>query len=161
MVDRALFSSRSEEWETPQDLFDRLNHIFAFALDACATPKNAKCRHYFTKADDALSRDWHVYGRIWLNPPYGRAIGSWLSKACSEARKGAVIVALVPARTDARWWHTYVREKSNVFFLKGRLKYRHASDCKRHSAPFPSALLVFSPDLDAVCNAERGKPGQR
>lgn len=66
MVDKALFSSASEEWETPQDLFDRLDKIYHFTLDVCATPENAKCEKYFTKEDDGLKQSWCV--NVWMNP---------------------------------------------------------------------------------------------
>jgi phage N-6-adenine-methyltransferase len=62
-----------------RELFDRLNAQYAFTLDACATPENAKCDRYFTPADDGLAQTWT--GRVWMNPPYGREIASWMQKA--------------------------------------------------------------------------------
>lgn len=53
-----VFSSTTDEWETPQDLFDKLNSIFCFTLDACADEKNHKCEKYFTKEQDGLSQSW-------------------------------------------------------------------------------------------------------
>ncbi len=152
MIEPALYTSRTEEWETPPDLFAKLDAIYDFRLDACASPGNAKCAHYFTKADDALSRDWSPFGRVWLNPPYGRAIVGWMRKAYTEARKGALVVCLLPARTDTRWWHAWVAGKSDTVFLRGRLKYLNAQHQKQHSAPFPSVLVIYQPDLDLVCN---------
>lgn len=61
------FSSKSDEWSTPQDLFDDLDAIFHFDLDACASRENAKCRRFFTRDDDALAQEWH--GVVWMNPP--------------------------------------------------------------------------------------------
>jgi site-specific DNA-methyltransferase (adenine-specific) len=62
MLGSALFSSRSQEWTTPKELFDPLNEIFKFTLDACATRENAKCKRYFTKAEDGLKQKW--IGRV-------------------------------------------------------------------------------------------------
>jgi hypothetical protein len=91
----------------------------------------------FTKHDDGLKQDW--LGTCWMNPPYGREIGLWVKKAFDESKKhGSIIVCLVPARTDTKWWHDYAM-KADVKFIKGRLKFGGA----KHGAPFPSALLVF------------------
>lgn len=73
-----------------------------------------------------------------MNPPYGRTIGAWMRKAYEESLKGAVVVCLVPARTDTAWWHDYAA-KGKVRFLRGRLKFEGA----KANAPFPSALVVF------------------
>ena len=81
-----LFSSRSEEWETPRDFFAALDSEFHFNLDVCATKQNRKCLRYFTKEDDGLKRPWD--GNVWCNPPYGRDIGRWLRKAEQEIRGG-------------------------------------------------------------------------
>ena len=57
-MNKGMLTSLSENWETPQELFDHLNRIFCFNLDACADEKNHKCDHYFTKAEDGLSKNW-------------------------------------------------------------------------------------------------------
>lgn len=54
----AMFTSKTDEWETPQDLFDRLDATYHFTLDPCSTDENAKCRMHFTKDDNGLSKDW-------------------------------------------------------------------------------------------------------
>lgn len=73
-----------------------------------------------------------------MNPPYGREIGAWMRKAYDESRRGAVVVCLVPARTDTTWWHEFA-VKGRVTFVRGRLKFNgHKS-----GAPFPSAVVVF------------------
>lgn len=141
-----LFSSRSEEWYTPQYLFDQLNAEFGpFDLDPCATPENAKCPAYFTKEQDGLAQAWG--GRVFMNPPYGKLIVPWMRKAFLSAQGGALVVCLVPARTDTRWWHSYVEGKTEVRFIKGRLKYGGA----KYNAPFPSAIIIMRPGLPKSC----------
>jgi site-specific DNA-methyltransferase (adenine-specific) len=131
------FSSASDEWETPQILFDELDRCFGgFTIDPCATPQNAKCSVFFTRAEDGLSKPWT--GKVFMNPPYGREIGKWVKKAWEESLKGALVVCLLPARVDTRWWHEYAR-KGHVYFLQGRLKFGSS----RNSAPFPSVLVTF------------------
>jgi len=132
------FSSKTDMWATPQDTFDALAAEFGpFDLDVCATPENAKCPRYYTREDDGLAQPWT--GRCWMNPPYGRTIGQWMKKAYEESQRGALVVCLVPARTDTAWWHDYAM-KGQIRFLRGRLKFGGAAN----SAPFPSAVVVFA-----------------
>ena len=128
----ALYSSRSEVWETPQPFFDKLNDEFHFDLDVCALPENAKCSRYFTPSEDGLKQPWT--GNVWCNPPYGRDIVKWIRKAADEIQKDAnVIVLLVHARTDTRWFHDYLYEKPNVElrFVRGRLKFSGGGGIQR------------------------------
>jgi phage N-6-adenine-methyltransferase len=133
------FSSRTDEWETPQALFDALHAEFNFTLDPCATAENAKCDKFYTRAEDGLSQSWGGY--VFMNPPYGRAIGNWMKKALESALAGATVVCLVPARTDTAWWHDFATQ-GEIRFLRGRLKF---GGCQ-NSAPFPSAVVIFRPD---------------
>lgn len=71
--------AKTDEWETPQDIFDKLDEEFHFTLDVCATKENAKCGKYFTKEDNGLSQDWEDE-TVWCNPPYGRSIKYWVWK---------------------------------------------------------------------------------
>lgn len=144
-----IFSSNSVEWGTPRPLFDALDAAYAFALDAAASADNALCETYFTREDDGLAQDWHPYRRVWLNPPFGRGIEKWMRKAYEESRRGCIVVCLVPARVDTRWWHDWVEGKARITFIKGRLKYIDHSDIARPAgtSPFPSALLTYTPDL--------------
>ena len=130
------FSSKTDLWETPQDLFDSLNNEFHFDVDVCALPENAKCPIYFTPEQDGLKQEWE--GSCWMNPPYGRKIGEWMRKAHESEGFGTQVVCLVPARTDTTWWHNYAM-KGEVRFIKGRLKF---GGCK-NNAPFPSAIVIF------------------
>ena len=134
----AMFSSKTDLWETPQDFFNSLNEEFHFNLDVCALPENAKCAAYYTPDMDGLSNPW--YGNCWCNPPYGRNIGSWVEKAAKSAEEGALVVMLLPARTDTRWFHKYIYGKAaEVRFIRGRLKFSGNAN----SAPFPSMIVVF------------------
>ena len=64
MKDNVHFSSKNNEWSTPQDFFDELNKEFKFDLDPCATPENAKCINYFTKDIDGLKQSWGGVQRV-------------------------------------------------------------------------------------------------
>lgn len=132
-----LFSSKSVIWETPQDLFDKLNEEFHFDLDVCALPENAKCEKYYTPEDDGLSQPWN--GVCWCNPPYGKTIGKWVQKAYETFAEEGTVVMLLPARTDTKWFHEYIYNKAEIRFIKGRLKFGNS----KNAAPFPSMIVVF------------------
>jgi phage N-6-adenine-methyltransferase len=133
------FSSRTDLWATPQSFFDALDAEFGFVLDVCALPENAKCPRFYSPLENGLQQQWQ--GVCWMNPPYGREIGRWVEKAFKSAQDGALVVCLVPARTDTNWWHTWVMRASEVRFIRGRLKFGSS----KNSAPFPSAVVVFRP----------------
>ena len=134
MINKGLFTSATDLWETPQAFFDALDAEFGFDLDVCALPENAKCRRYYTPEDDGLSQEWT--GVCWCNPPYGREIGKWVRKA---AQSDATVVMLLPARTDTRWFHDYIYGHAEIRFIPGRLKFGGA----KNSAPFPSMVCIF------------------
>ena len=133
-----MFSSKTDLWGTPQDLFDKLDAEFHFDLDVCAMPENAKCERYYTPEQDGLAQEWT--GTCWCNPPYGRQIGKWVKKAYEC---GTTVVMLVPARTDTKWFHDYIYGKAEVRFLQGRLHFVSAGGAAMDRAPFPSMVVVF------------------
>ena len=133
------YSSKTNEWSTPQDFFDELDKEFNFTLDPCATSENAKCNKYFTVEDDGLKQDWSN-DVVFMNPPYGREIKYWVQKAYEESLKGATVVCLIPARTDTTYWHNYIFGKADdIRFIKGRLKFGGS----KNPAPFPSAIIIY------------------
>ena len=133
------YSSKTNEWSTPQAFFDELNKEFNFTLDPCATRENAKCTKYFTVEDDGLKQDWSN-DVVFMNPPYGREIKYWVQKAFEESLKGATVVCLIPARTDTTYWHNYIFGKADdIRFIKGRLKFGGS----KNPAPFPSAIIIY------------------
>ena len=135
-----MFSSKTDLWETPQDLFDKYDAIDHFETDACALPENAKCKRFFTPEMDGLKQEWT--GVCWCNPPYGRQIGKWVEKA---AKSFATVVMLLPARTDTKWFHEWCLPYGKIEFLRGRLKFGGCDN----SAPFPSMIVIFEVDKEA------------
>lgn len=134
-----MFSSKNMDWETPDELFNKLNDVFMFTLDVCATKENTKVRKFFSKEEDGLSQSWE--GEVcWMNPPYGREIGKWLRKAYEESRKRVTVVCLIPARTDTSYWHDYCLRAYEICFIRGRIRFKNGL----HAAPFPSAIVIFT-----------------
>lgn len=143
------FSSKSDEWETPQKLYDKLNEEFHFTLDPASTVDNTKCDKFFTMEEDGLKQSWKDE-IVFMNPPYGRKISLWMEKAYEES-KHATVVCLIPARTDTGYFHDYCMKASEIRLIKGRLKFINRvlspmgeNDSKVSSAPFPSAIVVFN-----------------
>jgi phage N-6-adenine-methyltransferase len=141
----AATSSAYHGWCTPKEILQTLYQVFGrFDLDPCSPTSNprkapVRARVHYTVDDDGLSLPWH--GSVFLNPPYGRTLSAWTAKARDEFAAGnaTLIVAVLPARTDTRWWHDDIATVATVLFLRGRLAF----DDSGQSAPFPSALVVW------------------
>jgi phage N-6-adenine-methyltransferase len=136
MLNDGMFTSKTDQWSTPVDFFDKMNSQYHFETDVCADIKNSKCNHFFDELQDGLTQEWR--GVCWMNPPYGKEIGKWVKKAYESSLSGATVVCLLPARTDTRWFHDYC-VLGKIEFIRGRLKFGDS----KHNAPFPSMIVVF------------------
>ena len=134
--DSNRFDSKKQEWETPESIFNPLNKEFKFTLDVCADNKNNKVDNYFDKEQNALNKDWSK-DVCWMNPPY-KKVGIWLKKAYEESLKGAIVVCLIPSRTNTNWWHDYCM-KGEIRFIRGRPKFK---GCK-YGLPQPLSIIIF------------------
>ena len=128
MINKALFSSASDNWSTPKDVYVTLNDEFNFDFDPCPLEQWPYI--------DGLKVEWGE--RNFVNPPYSK-IKYWCKKAYEEWQKGKTVVMLIPSRTDTKYWHDYIMKATEIRFIKGRLKFGKA----KNSAPFPSAIIVF------------------
>jgi len=124
-------------------LFAELDAEFGFTLDPCCSHETALCEKHFTPEEDGLAQDWSG-DVVFMNPPYGREIGKWVRKAWEDSQRGATVVCLIPARTDTSYWHDYVM-RGEIRFLRGRLRFGGHTN----SAPFPSAVVIFRPPMEA------------
>lgn len=129
---------------TPRSLFAQLNAEFGFTLDVAAAEDNALCQRYFTEADNGLAQPW-APERCWMNPPYSH-IEPWTQKAVHEAAAGALVVALLPVRTDLAWFHRDVLlAQAEIRFIRGRLRFGRPFGAQRWStAPHPSMLVIWT-----------------
>lgn len=148
-----MFSTGKDDWATPPEIFDPLHAEFHFYRDAAATYQNRKVPYFYGPdhavpwCRDGLECSWSG-GSIWVNPPYSRGLqGKFIAKAALEAKAGATVVMLLPARTDTKAFHDYIwnryehgpRSGIEVRFLKGRVRFVGAPA----SAPFPSMIVIF------------------
>lgn len=80
---------------------------------------------------------------VFCNPPYGKTIAEWVRKCSMEAsRKGTLVVMLLPARTDTRWFQQYILNRAEIRFVKGRLRFE-TNGIPGGPAPFPSMIVVM------------------
>jgi len=145
MNTQVLFSSNDQTWETPLEVFSKLNNEFNFTLDVCCTMYTTKCKKFFTPEQNGLIQDWSN-NVCWMNPPYGTEIPIWIEKAYNESLKGAIVVCLIPARTDTKYWHNFCMKSAEIRFIKGRLKFGNS----KNSAPFPSAIVIFNNKINEL-----------
>lgn len=145
MINESLFSSETPEHYTPRSIVDHVIRVLgAIDLDPCSNSRecpNVPASSHFTPTENGLSRPW--FGRVYMNPPYGREIGDWVRKLVSEFRAGNVsaAVALVPARTDTYWFGEIYGFP--VCFVRGRLRFLDRERNPQGSAPFPSAIVYL------------------
>lgn len=151
-----LFSAKTDEWPTDQAVFDDWNRRAGpFTLDAAADSSNAKCVRYYDLEKNALAQPWAEdagAGAVWCNPPYSD-IDPFVAKALAESARGAVVVILLPARTDRPWFHAILaaQPRCEIWFCRGRLRFGDAI----HDAPFPSFVVVMRPPPDVEVTDER------
>jgi phage N-6-adenine-methyltransferase len=137
---KTMFSNQTDEWETPLQFFNLLETKFGkFTLDPCATATNAKCAIFFDQSQDGLTKDWSG-NNVFVNPPYSDN-KNWIRKCFEEGNKlDTQVVLLCPARTDTAYFHDFIMKASEIYFVRGRLKFGSG----KNSAPFPSMVVVFN-----------------
>lgn len=142
----------SDKWSTPPYIIEQVQIEFgSIGLDPAASPDNAVSKRYFTEEKDGLKCQW-LANLVYVNPPYGRILNAWVSKALEEYDSGRSkrIVMLLPSRTCTRWFHAlYERPDVEIRFIKGRLKYGDGSS----PAPFPSILVIIGKNPDNLSTA--------
>ena len=140
-----------DDWQTPKELFDKLNDEFGFDLDVAATSENKLCN---TRCIDGLIADWSglqsyftYYPICWMNPPYSKPnLDLFSKKAFEESQKGCTVVGLLPLRS-ASWFHKYVMKSHEIRFLTRRVKFIDPETGKqtKGSPNFDSIIVVWKP----------------
>jgi phage N-6-adenine-methyltransferase len=138
------YNGGGREWATPPDVFQPLHDEFSFTLDACATAANAKLPRFYSEAQNGLEQPWDGE-RVFMNPPYGREIYAWTKKARQEARyHQALVVGLLPASCDLKWWHEDVVGHAEVRYIRGRVRFL-TDGPYRASGFFASVVVIWRP----------------
>lgn len=148
------FTSETPEWYTPPAIIETVEEFFdVIDLDPCSNSKtapNVPARRHWTIEDNGLRAPWA--GRVYVNPPYGREIGAWVSRACDAYASRAIEAAilLVPARTDTEWFRRL--RDFPICFIGGRVRFI-GPDGAGDAAPFPSALAYVGDEVERYARA--------
>ena len=140
------FSSKSSDWCTPQKIIDRTIGLFGkIDLDPCSDnpfQPNVPALNHFSKDDDSLNKEW--FGKVYMNPPYGRGLTNWTNKLKQEYETTRVeqAIALIPSRTDTEWFEEL--ESYPRCFIRGRLRFSN----QENSAPFPSMIIYMGNNFE-------------
>ena len=135
-----------QEWYTPQYLLQRVYKVFPVSLDPCSNDKQTvNAEIHYTKEVDGLSMPW--CGCVFMNPPYGREIGKWVTKFLEEWNNGNVqnAILLVPVKTDTNWWYKLSEYLSCWCAIYGRVKFVSPLTGKQTTTgTFASAMILFT-----------------
>lgn len=124
-------------WLTPPHV---LNALGSFDLDPCAAIDQPwkTARHHYTQDDDGLLQEW--FGRVWLNPPYGKGAPPFMEKMALHGRG----IALVFTRTETKMFQNLIYPyASGFFFLAGRLKFHRPNGSLASTSQSPSMLISY------------------
>lgn len=137
---------KSDEWLTPPEILRALGD---FDLDPCAPVFRPwpTAKHHYTIEDNGLIREW--FGRVWMNPPYGKVLGQWLQKISNHANG----IALTFARTETGAFQRFVFPKADsLLFIDGRLNfYTVAGTRSQMNGGAPSVLIAYGEqNVDAL-----------
>jgi hypothetical protein len=126
---------RKQNWTTPRSIFEPLHEEFDFTLDGASEPGNGLLAKAST-AHALLAWDGE---RVFCNPPWSN-----IAPFVELAATADLAVLLVPARTNARWFHRALELGASVRFFLGRPSFESGPDDQRgHSSPIDCVLLVF------------------
>jgi len=125
--------SKSDKWQTPPEIYNRLHEEFKFNYDPC--PINWK------EGDtDGLMSEWGT--STFCNPPYS-ATAKWIKKAHDESQKGKLVVMLINAVTDTIAFHQYIYNKAEIRFLKGRIKFINPANPDKRAPNVKASMVVI------------------
>lgn len=135
-------SNVSVDWYTPPWVFERMG--LEFDLDPCQPEGGIPwipCKARYAELDDGLVSPW--FGRVWLNPPYGKHTKEWLAKMHAH-RNG---MCLVFSRTDCAWFHDYIAKADAILFLQGRVRFVDGLGVTGGAGPGSGSMLAaWGPD---------------
>jgi hypothetical protein len=143
--------SEHVDWLTPAWIFDALDVQFDVDPAASASPHSTVpmsyqgVRHIGSGGAD---NPWPVEALVWLNPPYGKECEAFMQRMLQHHQDGGAGLALLPARTDTRWWHDGPGKMHAAWFLflKGRVHFVRGDTGEPGPSPaFPSVLVAWGP----------------
>jgi hypothetical protein len=157
-----IATAKSTDWCTPAWLVDLVHDVLEHVdLDPCSNAQSVVGAHYNyfapgeappSQGEDGLAHYW--FGRVYVNPPYGRDLPAWVRHAVQEYACGhaEAILMLIPANVDTRVWQDLIFPRAaRIAFLAGRVRFVGAAA----SAPMPVALVLFTPSQELCDRFDR------
>lgn len=141
--------SQTEEWETDDILFNKLNMVFDFKVDLACSEQNKKCKIGITKEQNSLTVDWNKfkYKNLWLNPPYGKQLKLFVEKVDRTSYNNNCLCMLIPASTETKSFQDVIFENAKlIIFIKGRLQF--LLNGKKSGSSTKGSALVFFGELN-------------
>ena len=130
--------SGENTWFTPEWLVKGLGQ---FDLDPCTQvyrPFDTAKIHFCESELNGLKEGW--FGRVWLNPPYGKELGKWLEKF-SNHREG---IALIFARMGNEFIQNCIKKGANFFFFRKRVRFISKGLVSKYNPGADSCLMFFN-----------------
>lgn len=151
-INKALFTSNKDDWFTPKNVLDLVEMVDDIHLDPCYNYDSIVDAN-ITYCSAGLDVPWrsHGLGLVFCNPPYSQ-ISEWANKIDLEARSGTELIALIPARTDTRWFRCFYDSTYVLAFWHGRIRFIGGE----HGAPFPSVLIYAGNRRKRFCDVFGG-----
>ena len=125
------------DWLTPPDLVKKLGE---FDLDPCSpiNPPFVHAKNNFTVKENGLNKIW--FGRVYMNPPYGKGMEMWIEKLKNHGNG----IALIFARTETRLFFQHIwNDADAVLFVKGRIKFYHVTGIQGGTPGAPSVFIAY------------------
>jgi len=130
---------KTDCWLTPLEMIRKLPK---FDLDPCGQKNHNTANKIYSEKENGLTLPWN--GFVFLNPPYSQ-VGLWLEKMREEIKTNDIrCITLLFARTDTKWFQKFSPLCTNIFFLKGRIKFLTPAFETLHTATAPSIFLTFN-----------------
>lgn len=146
----ALFTSKTDEWNTPERIARLVHEFGEVGLDPCSNGRSLVDVRIRVTETDGLAMPWRGHGLVFVNPPYGRSVIAWAREAWRQFNDAALpdeCILFVPSRTDTAWFHDYVFTATAVCFIRGRVEFVGTAK-RRGRCPFPSVLAYYGDRRD-------------
>lgn len=127
----------SVEWLTPPELVKKLGE---FDLDPCTPihPPFVHAKTNFNINDNGLQKEW--FGRVYMNPPYGKGMEFWIEKLKNHNNG----IALIFARTETKCFFNHIWDDADaVLFVKGRIKFYNIDGEQKGTPGAPSVFIAY------------------
>jgi phage N-6-adenine-methyltransferase len=145
--DTTRINARSNNiWYTPSDYIESARSVLDMIDLDPASSKEAneviEARHFFTEEDNGLIQNW--YGKVWLNPPYGRIASEFVAKLLDEYRNGNVqeaILLINSNTTDTNWFQPLWNY--TLCFTDHRIDFCSPNNKKAQGSTHGSVFVYF------------------